>query len=739
MKKSKDFYERKRGKHVGLTVTLILIVCVFFLSVGYSAFSNTLTIEGVLVTVRPTASARITNVSISGTTNGGISNSEQFTADTLFGNISLPNQNSTVTFKVDVTVFLSTLMKLTSITGLPSNLEYSISGYTFNDALCNSNNDCNLGATDDIYITIGYASNGFDGTISHPICLNFNFDVLNIVARIGNTNYETLQAAINAVPTNNTETTVHLLKSASELITIASGKNVILNMNGVTLSNNGTRNVIVNNGTLKITNGTITSNTSQGAINNNTGAVLVMTGGTIRATGTRQAIYNDGGTVTISGSASLSNTSIERAAVQNLNGGVLNVLGGTIESANFAGIKNTSTMTIGTKDGTVSTTSPSIKGKPNGIDSSISYGFYDGVVKGTERTFSNEGRINDRETGYVVVHHGEVISNTPYDCATLGTSGYTVTFDANGGTIAYNSRFVEAGAAVGPFPSASLTGYMFDGWYDDPTAGNEVTHNTIINSNVTFYPHFVDPNAYAVAKIGNDYYQTLDAAIAAVPNNTPTTIDILKNINISERIDLVTRHHITFNLNNHTLTVTGADMPMFENKGGTIVIQNGTLLTSSPQAAVNNRSSNGSMTLNNLNITATGAKQAAYNEIGTMYITGNCVFTNTSTDRGAVHNTKGGTMYITGGTFISNNFHGIVNDQSSTLIVGTKDGNINTSTPTFRGKLYGINNSATFKFYDGIFKGISGGISGNVADTDGSITTGSEQIGSDVYITSYLQ
>ena len=739
MKKSKDFYERNNVGRISKIVIVVLIVCVCFLSVGYSAFSNTLTIENILVTVRPNASARITNVSISGVTNGGISNSEQFTVDTLFGNISLPNQNSTVTFKVDVTVFLSALMKLSSITGLPSNLEYSLSGYTLDDPLCDSNNNCNLGATDDMYITIGYKANGFDGTISHPINLNFNFEVLNVVARIGDTKYETLQDAINDVPKNDVETTVHLLKDASETVTIASRQNVNLNMNGVTLSNNGKTNVIINNGTLKITNGTITSNTTQGAINNNAGATLIMTGGTIRATGSRQAIYNDGGTATISGSATLSNTSSERAAVQNLNNGVLNILGGTIESSNFAAVKNTATMTIGTKDGSVVTSSPVIRGKTNGIDSSTNFGFYDGVVKGTESAFNSENRINDKETGYVIVHHGEVIGINAYDCAVLGTNGYTVTFDANGGTVAFSSRYVEPGAAVGPFPTATHPSYTLDGWFDDPTNGNEVTHNTIINSNITFYPHFVDPNTYAVARIGNDYYQSLDDAINAVPSNTPTTIDILKNISIPARIDLVTKHKITFNLNNHTLTVTGADMPMFENKGGTIVIQNGTLLTSSPQAAVNNRNATGSVTLNNLTITANSTKQAAYNEVGTMYITGNCVFTNTSVDRGAVHNTKGGTLYITGGTFISNNFHGVVNDLSSTLIVGTKDGNINASTPTFRGKLYGINNTATFNFYDGIFKGISGGISGSVADTDGTITTGSEQIGSDVYITSYLE
>ena len=45
-----------------------------------------------------------------------------------------------------------------------------------------------------------------------------------------------LQVAINAVPTDNTETVVNLLYSTSGLVEIAANKNVTLNLNGNTIS-----------------------------------------------------------------------------------------------------------------------------------------------------------------------------------------------------------------------------------------------------------------------------------------------------------------------------------------------------------------------------------------------------------------------------------------------------------------------------------------------------------------------
>ena len=79
-----------------------------------------------------------------------------------------------------------------------------------------------------------------------------------------------------------------------------------------------------------------------------------------------------------------------------------------------------------------------------------------------------------------------------------------------------------------------------------------------------------------------------------------------------------------------------------------------------------------------------------------------------------------GTAIITGGTIIGVNQQAVSNE--STLIVGTKDGNINAGTPVIIGNTYGIKNIKTFSFYDGIVKGKTGAIDGTITATEDNST-----------------
>ena len=101
------------------------------------------------------------------------------------------------------------------------------------------------------------------------------------VAKIGEQEYTTLQAAINAA--SGSENTVVLLKDLTESITIASDKNVTLDLNGKTLTNEAGKHTITNNGTLTITatNGGTVDNVSHGcgALVNKVGATATLNGG----------------------------------------------------------------------------------------------------------------------------------------------------------------------------------------------------------------------------------------------------------------------------------------------------------------------------------------------------------------------------------------------------------------------------------------------------------------------------
>ena len=101
------------------------------------------------------------------------------------------------------------------------------------------------------------------------------------VAKVGETEYATLQEAVNAADGK----TVQLLQDVTASITIESGKTVTLDLNGKTLTNEDGQHTITNNGTLTIVD---TSAAKSGTVDNVTHAkgaivnygVTVLNGGT---------------------------------------------------------------------------------------------------------------------------------------------------------------------------------------------------------------------------------------------------------------------------------------------------------------------------------------------------------------------------------------------------------------------------------------------------------------------------
>lgn len=70
---------------------------------------------------------------------------------------------------------------------------------------------------------------------------------------------------------------------------------------------------------------------------------------------------------------------------------------------------------------------------------------------------------------------------------------YTVTLDANGGTVSMASRTATYGSKYPALPDATRTGgYTFDGWYIQKTGGTKVDDNTTVTTaaNHTLYAHW---------------------------------------------------------------------------------------------------------------------------------------------------------------------------------------------------------------------------------------------------------
>ncbi len=157
---------------------LINIACVLMLSIGFSALQNTLEINDINATVKPEFDIRITDISIDSSTGNAISSHEEYNVKTITSGINLPNSNSSITYDVEITNIGNVEMGILNITGLPSNLTYTLSDYNLKDILCDDNNQtmCKLGSVSTIKITIGYAQNGYNSSnTNYSIALNFSF------------------------------------------------------------------------------------------------------------------------------------------------------------------------------------------------------------------------------------------------------------------------------------------------------------------------------------------------------------------------------------------------------------------------------------------------------------------------------------------------------------------------------------------------------------------------------------
>lgn len=164
-------------------------------------------------------------------------------------------------------------------------------------------------------------------------------------ASIGEKNYKSLADAIKAAP-DNVQTTITLRNACQEDVVIPAAKNIVLDLNGQTLSNSKDH-TITNNGTLTIQgDGTIDCTThARGAVNNN--GTLTISGGTLTRsvdvpkTNSWYVVNNaKGATMTIDGGEIIGNSTYS-SCVRNL--GNATVSGGTIRQDKMIAFKNDDT------------------------------------------------------------------------------------------------------------------------------------------------------------------------------------------------------------------------------------------------------------------------------------------------------------------------------------------------------------------------------------------------------------
>lgn len=183
-----------KKRNIYIITNLLIVFSILGLSIGYSAFNNISTIKNISANIRVPSNIRVTNFNPDSSTDKGLSTYTDYSISSIMTGISLPNENSSVKYKVTITNFEGPEMGISSITGLPENLTYELTDYSLKQKICNAENKCSLGVTKEFYITIKYKDGEYNSTkTKFDVKLNLEFNPFYTITyvNISNTDYPT--------------------------------------------------------------------------------------------------------------------------------------------------------------------------------------------------------------------------------------------------------------------------------------------------------------------------------------------------------------------------------------------------------------------------------------------------------------------------------------------------------------------------------------------------------------------
>lgn len=157
----------------------IVMILVLFLSIGFSAYYEELSIKNIKALVRVNADIRVTSVVSKETYNEGYSTNLNYNKSNINGSIVLPNEDSYVDFTVRITNIGNVEMGIKDITIDNDKLSYEVLDYNMKDKICVEVEEklkCTLGVEKDITIRIKWKEGNYNSEeFENSFILNFDF------------------------------------------------------------------------------------------------------------------------------------------------------------------------------------------------------------------------------------------------------------------------------------------------------------------------------------------------------------------------------------------------------------------------------------------------------------------------------------------------------------------------------------------------------------------------------------
>ena len=128
----------------------------------------------------------------------------------------------------------------------------------------------------------------------------------------------------------------------------------------------------------------------------------------------------------------------------------------------------------------------------------LSSGSYPVYIMKSDKTLEEIKEMNNQEVKDNSITKGQLTTgedNITFDNNYKQESNetvtkYTITFNANGGSVETTSKELIKNAKLGTLPTPTREGYTFDGWYTEATNGNIVTNETRAKESQILYAHW---------------------------------------------------------------------------------------------------------------------------------------------------------------------------------------------------------------------------------------------------------
>lgn len=165
---------KKNEKIKLFSLCLLVLFCFFIQTIAYSAINSTMVVSGDAY-ARVDADVRITGFRLA-YVNNATSSFEDFGKNHIITSVDLVSNSSSITYYVEITNYGSTDVGIFDITGLPSEVNYSIKDYNLHDKICDDTGKCNSFIKKTYEITLS-SNSAFSGQVQ----LNFDFRIYHKV------------------------------------------------------------------------------------------------------------------------------------------------------------------------------------------------------------------------------------------------------------------------------------------------------------------------------------------------------------------------------------------------------------------------------------------------------------------------------------------------------------------------------------------------------------------------------